>query len=334
MRIHRRVPIIGLVTSVGVGLLIAALAGYGCSAGGDGTEFGADDDDGAGASGAGSGTGAFGGSFFDGGPSGGSGGDCSEAAKLIYVIDDVNNFYKFDPTMASPSAFQLVGTLNCASTGTPNSMAVSREGYAYVLFGESDPYFPDTYNCSAVNKVDIQTAQCLGPTPFQCGAKGFEKFGMGYATESDQSTKETLYIGNSLTPALGSIDVTTGAVQSLGTMPNMGPEFTGNSVGELWGFFPYESPAAAIKLNKSNGQALQTLSLSSLPDANQGLSMAWAFAYWGGEFYIFYMVSPPDSSSNVYKLNYNGTVTKYIANTGIVIVGAGVSTCAPITPPN
>jgi hypothetical protein len=325
---------------VGLGLvaaLAAAVTGFGgCSAGGDSAFDDDDDDDGQGASGGHSSTTTtgLGGSLFDGGSgaSGGAGGGCSTASEFVYVIDENNGFYKFDPTIASPSAFSLIGTLNCSSGGGPNSMDVSREGFAYVLFGEADVW-TGQWACRAVHRVDINTAQCLEAIPFGCGSQGFSKFGMGYATDTADTTAEKLYLGNSLAAEFGTLDTTSGAVQLLGDLPNQGPEFTGNAAGELWGFFPYETPPAAIALNKANGSALQTLPLGSLPNIDEGYSAAWAFAYWGGSFYIFYMVNPPNSSSVVYKLNYDGTVTTHIANTGLVIVGAGVSTCAPITPP-
>ena len=323
--------------SLGLRLAAVAMPGAvlvlgGCTAGTGGS--GLPPGEGAGANGAGNGTGNSAGISLGGGTGGVPDNGCSEAAKLVYVIDENNVFYSFDPTIQSPAAFHAIGTPNCGSGGGPNSMAVSREGFAYVLYGEPDSFYPDVYYCNAVNKIDITTAACIGPTPFQCGTQSFDKFGMGYATDAQNSDAETLYLGNSLAAALASLDVTTGALTPHGTLPNQGPEFTGNANAELWGFFPYESPPAAININKSNGAALTSLPLSSLPDMSQGSSAAWAFAYWGGSFYIFYMVSPPDDSTNVYKLEYDGTVTEFIPNTGLVIVGAGVSTCAPVVPPN
>jgi hypothetical protein len=47
----------------------------------------------------------------------------------------------------------------------------------------------------------------------------------------------------------------------------------------------------------------------------------------------FYQVDGVDVTTNVWKLTTDGNVVKYIPNTGLRIVGAGVSTCAPIEPP-
>ncbi len=57
---------------------------------------------------------------------------------------------------------------------------------------------------------------------------------------------------------------------------------------------------------------------------------AYAFAFWGGSFYIFYLIDDLDSSTNVWKLDMDGTLTLHIADTGLRIVGAGVSTSVPV----
>ena len=311
-----------------------ALVLGGCTAGSSGTGNGDDDDDNDASGGSAGFDPGTGGISLDGGPGGSSGEDCSEASKLVYVIDSNNKLYSFDPSIPNVGAFQWVGDLSCPGDG-PNSMSVSRDGHAYVLYGNADIWAPGGFQCVGVHKVTIDTAAFVQQTPFVCGSSGFNKFGMGYATNGPETIDETLFIGNSLQADLATLDVATGAVVVQGAMPNQGPEFTGNALGELWGFFPYDIPPTAKHIDKNSGAALETLVLSSLPDVGSALlSAAWAFAYWGGSFYIFYMVEPPDTSTYVYKLEYDGTLTTYIPNTGLRIVGAGVSTCAPIVPPN
>jgi hypothetical protein len=65
---------------------------------------------------------------------------------------------------------------------------------------------------------------------------------------------------------------------------------------------------------------------SPLPEVEQG--DGWAFAFWGGAFYTF---TAPNGTSQVTRFNpANGKVEKVADFTGGgVIVGAGVSTCAP-----
>lgn len=253
---------------------------------------------------------------------------CAEQAKFVYVVDSDQALYRFDPRIQDVSAFQYVGDVACGS-GQPNSMSVGRDGYAYVLFGDYDPFW-GTWSCDGVYKVSIDNGACLGRTAFQCGAGGFEKFGMGFATLGPGSTQDQLYLADSEGTALGTLDLASGAVQVLGQLPNQGGEFTGNANGELWGFFPYEDPPAVLWLDKSNGGVLRRLDLGTLAPIGSATSAAWAFAFWGGDFYLFYEVDPPDSSTNVYKLGAEGQFGLYIANTGLRIVGAGVSTCAPV----
>jgi len=306
---------------------------FGCSAGGEGSEH---PDPTSSNTGGGSifEDGGIGANPFDGGNVGGGTGDgCSDASKYVYVVDQNRSFYRFDPTIANPSAFQLVGTLGCSVGEEPQSMSVSRDGYAYVLYGRAAPLQPGGFLCQALNQVELETANCLAPTPFACGSAGFGKFGMGYATNGSGTTDETLYLGSSLDTNFGTLDVASGVAQSTGSLPIQGPEFTGNANGELWGFFPYETPPQVKQIDKATGGQLQSIPLTSLPNVQGGLMAAWAFAYWGGSFYIFYMVDPPNSSTQVYKLEYDGSVVNYIPDTGLVVVGAGVSTCAPIAPP-
>lgn len=317
-----------------LGSVLLAIAA--CSDAGGGSEFGTS---GAGGSGGGddgtggtAGSGAFGG-LLDGGTDDSGGGvnaNCAEETKFVYVIDSDNRMYKFDPTVQSPSAFSFIGPMGCQGGDGPNSMSVGRDGYAYVLYGAQDVFTGD-YNCVAVNKVDITNAQCAGASTFKCGSAGFQKFGMGFATDTASTASEALYLSNSLTPGLGRVDFGTGDVTLVGGLPGAA-EFTGNANGELWGFFPDQQPPAVFQVDKATGDTLTHFSLSGLPPLGFG-GYAYAFAYWGGSFYIFYQVDDYDDSTNVWKLDMDGSLTKYIPNTNLRIVGAGVSTCAPVAPP-
>lgn len=255
---------------------------------------------------------------------------CAEATEFVYLIDRDNRMFKYDPTVQSPAALTLIGTMGCQVGGSPNSMAVGRDGFAYVLYGEHG--LLGNYNCFGVHKVDIKTAACAGPTPFQCGSAGFKKFGMGFATDLASGDTDSLYLSNAESPALGRVNMGNGSVLAVGALPG-GAEFTGNAKGELWGFFPDQSPPAVLQLDKNTGAPLSTIPLAGLPNGTSYGAYAFAFANWGGSFYIFYYVDGLDDSTNVWKLDADGTLVKLIANVGPVIVGAGVSTCAPVEPP-
>ncbi len=250
---------------------------------------------------------------------------CAAAATYVYVIDESNDFYKFDPKIATKAAFTKVGTVNCPGV-TPNSMAVARDGTAYVdmMSGSS---------CAGLYKVSITDASCQGATSFKCGTGGYGQFGMGFSTNSAATTDETLYIGdtNSTTPSkLAKLDPA-GPVTAVGTMSGSGPEFTGNAAGELWAFFAQTSPPSVAQIDKTTGKAIKSFPLPKLTASILISPSAWAFAFWGGDYYIF-LQGDADTSTNVWKFTPStSTVTKYIANTGFKIVGAGVSTCAPLT---
>jgi hypothetical protein len=66
-----------------------------------------------------------------------------------------------------------------------------------------------------------------------------------------------------------------------------------------------------------------------LPNLPAGLD-TFAFAFWGGEFYLFYRVSGMGNSTNVYRYNLQSGIVEVLKDTGKNIIGAGVSTCAPV----
>jgi hypothetical protein len=56
---------------------------------------------------------------------------------------------------------------------------------------------------------------------------------------------------------------------------------------------------------------------------------AFAFAHWGGDFYVF----TGQTTSKVTRYSPETDIsTVVVDNTGMLIVGAGSSTCAPTSP--
>ena len=108
------------------------------------------------------------------------------------------------------------------------------------------------------------------------------------------------------------------------------PELTGTGAAELWGWFPSDELGQTTphvdKIDKTNGHSLQSFPLTEL----QGPPMAWAFAFWGGDFWIF-LQKGTDTETTVYQLDgMAGTIKSRTPASGLSIVGAGVSTCAPV----
>jgi hypothetical protein len=278
--------------------------------------------------------------IYDGGPYDGTTADtaptippnqvgCSEEAKLVYVVDRTYGLHSFHPGTLT---FKRIGTLNCPDPGlnsfggpaSPNSMAVDRTGVAWVH-----------YNSGKLFKVSTVDGACAG-TPFD-----YTKFGLAPAAllmgfSSDATKEETLYgvsakvdDGGITPPFLAKIDLTTFTLTPVGNftdgLMDRPAELTGNGDGQLFGFFT-TNPAtlAAIDLKTGATAATTQKTLTGVVAGD-----AYAFSFWGGDFWFY--TSNPGETSNVtqYKKSGDGSINVVKTAIGFNIVGAGVSTCAP-----
>ncbi len=318
-------------------LVLFAFFGYGCSATTGPNQGGSG---GSGATGATSTSDGVGGTDFSGAGVGGSSGttgsqsDCTEAAKLIYVLSTDNNLYSFNPLKKD---FKKIGLLGCNTPMQPNSMAVDRNAVAYVNYVGTDPMF-GTDNAGAVYKVSTVDASCE-PTPIKL-EQGWFRLGMGFSTDAASGMSEQLYVtgtgDSSSSPGLGRIDFTTDSViplgQFTGTLKGKNAELTGTGDARLFGFFT-TSPVEVAEIAKKSGAVIST---AKLPEVET--PAAWAFSFWGGDFYLYTAPNPfsdPGRTTNVSRYRPQGGTTDpaYITNIGFTIVGAGVSTCAPVAMP-
>jgi len=87
-----------------------------------------------------------------------------------------------------------------------------------------------------------------------------------------------------------------------------------------------------VQLDKQSGSTLQTLPVSSIAGSPED----WAVGFFGGAFWIF-LQRDSDTATNVYEVQRStGKLTNLIPTIspslplGRHIVGAGVSTCAPV----
>ena len=111
----------------------------------------------------------------------------------------------------------------------------------------------------------------------------------------------------------------------LGTEPALA-EMTGTGNAELWGFYPEDTTARVLKFDKSNGAVAMAFDEPTLA----GTMTGYAFAHWGGDYWVF-LIKNSEASTTVYQVNgMTGAITSTTPTTGRVIVGAGVSTCAPV----
>jgi hypothetical protein len=256
----------------------------------------------------------------DGTPWDGSMDDCSEGAKRIYLVTEEKILLRFWPPTLELTE---IGTLNCAPTSagaTPFAMSVDRNALAWVLYDDGEIFH-----------VDTNTAGCT-PTAFVPGQEGFDVFGMAFVADAPGGTAETLFIAGQgaganprMAAQLGRIDRDSLDVSTSGSLDTF-PDLTGTGAAELWGFFPFRTPAVVQQIDKADGSVSRTQTISiDFTD-----TFAWAFAFWGGDFYLFDQTATAASTA-IYRLDPDsGTTETVVADTGYTIVGAGVSTCAPL----
>ena len=268
--------------------------------------------------------------------------DCSDRAELVYVVDDEDNLYSFDPPKlhAGQDPFTLIGEMNCPASrswsdwgggrGTPFSMSVSRDATAWVLYTSGEIFHVSTENASCTE------------TNFDRGQQGFDLFGMGFVSDSVGSSQEKLWIAGSTAwelrytdtvGDLGYIDTDTMQVSRVGSLPSGGansPELTGTGNGDLFGFYPGTSRRSSqvAHIDKGNARHGNDWSFTEPNDDVVG----WAFAHWGGDFYIF-VTTDEWIGVNSQVLHFDGdtgNVETMLSDLPYTIVGAGVSTCAPL----
>ncbi|MFN3202870.1 MAG: hypothetical protein ACE366_31040 [Bradymonadia bacterium] len=257
-------------------------------------------------------------------------GGCDEGSELIYVVDSDNTLLSFDPRTL---AFNRLGVLNCPAAlpwpdwsrnqASPFSMSVDRFGRAWVLYTSGEIFW-----------VDINNNLACERSPFVPGTEGFELFGMGFVTDTPGGNNESLYIaggpvGSLERGQLARVDPNTLTVERLGPLniSDFGPELTGNGDAELWGYFPGGSPQVA-RIDKGSGADEERWRLPGFVAQPR----AWAFAHWGGRYHVF--ITDTDGfgnlTSEVIRFDPVAATAETVAtNLPYVIVGAGVSTCAP-----
>jgi hypothetical protein len=195
-------------------------------------------------------------------------------------------------------------------------MAVDQNAVAWVLYQDGNVF-----------KVDTATGKCQS-TSFQVGQHGLSQFGMGFVFDPSTGL-DTLYIaggsslGSTTRSELATVSFPSLVVTPVGTTDGW-PELSGTGDGTLWGFFPgSNSPtgfSTLVRIDPATGATLETYSYKNMPTYGN-----WAMKFWGGSFWIFL-------GNSIYRVDRTAPTTFHtvIANSSYAIVGAGVSTCAPL----
>ena len=238
---------------------------------------------------------------------------CPAGESFVMVVDEDNTLSRFRPDTLQ---FFDIMKLNCpAPPGSfPFSMAVGRDQTAWVV-----------YNTGQLFKADSVTGICSA-TSYQPGQMGTTNFGMGFALDQIGSDNETLFVaaGNALGTGstLGTISIPQLRLSLIAPVQG-NPELTGTPDTNLWGYFPTLSPPIVAQIGKTNGGLTNIFRLPAV-----GSPQAWAFAAWGGDFWIFVWLNGAPSTDVFHLRPSDGSFTRAIQNTGRHIIGAGVSTCS------
>ena len=253
--------------------------------------------------------------------------ECEEATKDVFVLSDQNLLYSFHPPTL---AFTLKGTVKCPTGGaTPTSMAVDRQGIAWIRHSDG-----------SIWKVDTRDLACADTTfPLRAETDPFYKFGMGFATASKGSSNEILLLSDNAGRGLARLDTktlkTTFVGAYTGVLEGKTSELTGTGDGKLYGFF-VTTPAQLAEISKGTGEIITTKELAGVFAGS-----AYAFSFYAGDFYIYTASvgtpgGPPLAGGGSDITRYrpsDGSIEIVKKSTGFKIVGAGVSTCAPTEGP-
>jgi hypothetical protein len=216
----------------------------------------------------------------------------------------------------------VIGAPDCPAGISPFSMAVDRAGTAWVL---------SSRGVSGLFRISTADASCE-PTAYLPNQGGYEEFGMGFAADARDATTEQLYViggpravihGSEVETLFGVLDLGSLTITTRARTRGMG-ELTGTGEGNLWAFLGLAEGDVVTRLDPASGAHNE-----SYPAAVSEPGWARAVAFWGGDFYVF-VSSHRYIASSIFRVS---TRTGRVREVGTVdrhlIVGAGVSTCAP-----
>ncbi len=252
---------------------------------------------------------------------------CGVGSGLIYVFTTSGELYAFEPPT---QRFRRIGLISCPGAprgfSRPNSMAVDRAGTAWINYVDG-PIFA----------VSTRDASCR-PTTYAPGQHGFLHLGMAFVSTGPTLSGETLFIssGGGSTDEFGGTPIGGGGgglarvengervvpvAEFSGRLGGKLAELTGTGDGRLFGFFATR-PATLAEIDPKTAAILSERRLPGIPAAT-----AWAHAFWGGRFYLFW--SRAGEGSHVSRVDLEGRLEDLGRSPRLTIVGAGVSTCAP-----
>ncbi len=306
---------------------------------------------GGGAAAGGSSAGGAGGFVPGTGGGGGSVPDCSEEVRPIFVMthETPATIHSFDPPSLT---FTSLLQVDCPDTldWKVSSMAIDRGYHAWVQWGALADGPDDSY-FKRLDRIDLATGVCepnygQGQVVSDWGGP----LGMAFVSTAEGSDIEQLFFVDKAVN-LYQLGGQTTLGQYYDFKPGEGTSFsgvelTGTGEGRLFNLImnwtpEWDHPCTAQdpcpptvhlgEVNKGDGTAISNTELPNVPA--MGISPGgFAFAHWGGRFWIF--ESLDFGPTEVYEYDpiaNEATLVKSDGPDGVV--GAGVSTCAPLALP-
>ena len=243
----------------------------------------------------------------------------------IFVLSKTAELWKYFP---GSNKFTLLGAIDCGLDPSTFSMGVDRQGAAWVQFSDLQ-----------IRKVDVTDVTSCSDPGFVPGQDGIQNFGMAFVSNSADDKCDRLYGNHYNLVAEGdmvseffSVDPLTLDLVQLGKSDYGRAEVTGTGDGRAF-LFAGPDPSKLVEVDKTSGATLAT---TPLPGVKTG--GGFAFAFFGGDFY-FFTDNMSDGKSEVTHLDYDDSDNNGLQDLKVVlqdaplrIVGAGVSTCAPLIP--
>jgi hypothetical protein len=295
----------------------AGSADAGASGGGAATTPGTSG--GGGASGGSSG-GSSGGIPSGGGSDAPAAGNCTEAAKLVYLVSKQKELWSFNPALAGAAAYRRVGALRCNTTSSPQTMGVDRTGTAWVFYSDG-----------SLHKVDVTTASCTSTGFTYPDVVPFEglNLGSGFTALGGDPTRETLFLLRSA-EGLSTFETNARRLTETGKLVGSLGELTGGPDGRLFAFNPMGTP----KISEVNTTTFALTPVKTFASSFFSGVRSFALSRYAGAFYMFTATLDIDgiatgpSKVTVYDPSTDALTTRD-ANVGFTVVGAGQSVCVP-----
>lgn len=249
---------------------------------------------------------------------------CTEAGQYIYTVDSNGQFSRFDPQTLT---YVDIAPLICPTRASPFSMNVDQNAVAWVIYSDG-----------LLFSVDTATGVCR-VAAYPPNQSGFNTFGMGSVFDSATGL-DTLYLSafapssTAPTSPLGRLDFPSLIVTPLGSIDLSSAELAGTGDGQLWAFSPAgrsgagSNAAVLMRITTTTGATLERYELPTVTTSG-----GFAVKFFGGAFYIFIA----GDVWRVDRMSLNPMFTqprtppvRVLQSPGRNIVGAGVSTCAPV----